>query len=111
MGRHRRSLSPPLPLVAGPSHAVPPLFFPLPPFLRGEGRGEGTLREFGPWGEPPHPDLLPACGEKEKTLLPHAIDLPVVGREKGHRPQTRRRLLAPAPPPRATAPDRRPSAR
>jgi hypothetical protein len=35
----------------------------------GEGRGEGTLRESAPCGEPPHPDLLPAGGEKEKKTL------------------------------------------
>jgi crossover junction endodeoxyribonuclease RuvC len=36
------------------------------PRLRGEGRGEGLLRESEPCGATPHPDLLPADGEKEK---------------------------------------------
>jgi len=36
------------------------------PRLRGEGRGEGALRLPEPVESPPHPDLLPAGGEKEK---------------------------------------------
>jgi hypothetical protein len=55
--------------------------FSLSPFLRGEGRGEGSLRESIPCGEPPHPDLLPAGGEKEKkTVGPYAIALSSEGR-------------------------------
>jgi tRNA pseudouridine32 synthase/23S rRNA pseudouridine746 synthase len=54
--------------------------FSLSPSLRGEGRGEGSLRESIPCGEPPHPDLLPAGGEKEKkTVAPYAIALPASG--------------------------------
>src|ERR1700724_3081951 len=49
----------------------------------GEGRGEGSLRGSIPCGEPPHPDLLPAGGEKEKkTVAPYAMALPKTGREK-----------------------------
>src|SRR5262249_35198084 len=46
-------------------------FFSLSPLLRGEGRGEGCFHKFGlarkPLVErPPHPDLLPLKGEKER---------------------------------------------
>src|SRR5262249_26301602 len=67
---------------------------PSPRSLRGEGRGEGTLRASGPNGKPPHPDLLPASGEKEKSdhlfepaggVRQHGVDLAGFRREVGAR--------------------------
>src|SRR5260370_24345683 len=36
--------------------------FSLAPHLRGEGRGEGTLRRLGLGESPPHPDPSGRCG-------------------------------------------------
>src|SRR5262249_37037095 len=65
-------------LLSGPAagaQAAAYLAFTSPP-LRGEGdraprgRGGGALRESEPEERPPHPDPLPASGEREQVIEP-----------------------------------------
>src|SRR5258708_9983450 len=67
--------------------------FSLAPHLRGEGRGEGTLRKFRLAESPPHPDRSGRCGACHRARVRatrwHRRGDPTSPRKRGEVTRTR----------------------